>query len=508
MRKVSRRRGKKPSRVLTFMERFVVSVTVITLLSLSCCGDNRARYDEANRLMQSDPIGAAVIFDALGDYRDAETLAAEARDTVYWEAADLMKAENYAEAAEVFASLGEYQNAAELALEARNRYGYNTGVAMMNRQEYLEAAEQFDAVGGFLDAGDLAEAARLQVYNRAAEFMDAGEYGKAITEFSKLGGFMDSAERLASCEKILEESGIYDETVAAFTAGDFAKAAERCEQLPEEYEDAGLFAGSIRALNYYENENWLSAARIYDDLMRKTAETPREISDVWEKMSVQIETIETGGGEAAPLSLGDLFSRLYFESLFRYYEENIRLGNDIFTLPEYPYAWPDDDGGFGWLNYGGWRVREAASGIQERELAEYYKSTDASVSPVGLTGEKLFVVTGNAPRNTSWYHKILRAVPPFFLAEKPEEIRYVLNFSESYAKYGTYTDGAAGYIVSTQVTLKDTSDGSILFSKTYDELPPEKTTLIGDVYGIRDFSEDLRVDILPELEKIFPVYWE
>jgi hypothetical protein len=142
------------------------------------------------------------------------------------------------------------------------------------------------------------------------------------------------------------------------------------------------------------------------------------------------------------------------------------------------------------------------------DLAEYYKSTDTSVSPVELTGEKLFIVTGGAPRNTSWYQKILRAVPPFFLAEKPQEIRYVLNFSESYSKYGTYTDGTAGYSISTQVTIKDTSDGSILFSKTYTELPPENTTLLGDVYGVRDFTEDLHADILPELEKIFPIYWE
>ncbi|MBO2516115.1 MAG: hypothetical protein CW338_02390 [Clostridiales bacterium] len=223
--------------------------------------ENRAAYDAAVALMEEgDFEGAAVAFEALEDYSDANLRASIAREAM---------AEQQRIAAE---------EAERARIEQENQAAYAAAAALMNAGDFEGAAAAFDALGDFEDAAqqaadaraalaeqqriaaEEAERARIEQENRAAydaaaALMEAGDFEGAAAAFDALGEYDDAAlqaagarEALAEQQRIAAEEAerarieqenraAYDTAAALMEAGDFEGAAAAFAQLGD-YADA------------------------------------------------------------------------------------------------------------------------------------------------------------------------------------------------------------------------------------------------------------------------------
>lgn len=115
-------------------------------------------YGEACRLYNEGEFAqAAVLFDKLGHYKDAGTLAAKAKKSdaeiaSYNRAAKLLDNGRWDDAHDAFAALGKYEDSAELAQEAL----YRKGQTLLEREDYAAAREVFEGLGNYRDAAEIA----------------------------------------------------------------------------------------------------------------------------------------------------------------------------------------------------------------------------------------------------------------------------------------------------------------------------------------------------------------
>lgn len=202
------------------------------------------------------------------------------------------------------------------------------------------------------------------------------------------------------------------------------------------------------------------------------------------------------------------------ESLFGYYDEQFNAGVDLSTLSvpfrEELYA-----------AHCGQAARTARSASLEKEMdalgyADFLNSAKAAKSPVEVTGKGIYVYVAAAgsqkSASQSLKTRILQDVPFFFIAEKPENARYIVVIDASYSRAGKYTDGAAGYSTSAKVYVHDTLTGKRIWNKSYKARPPKtKYWGSGDAYGSYSFlgaGNGYEKDIKNYLEKLATTYKE
>ena len=89
-------------------------VLVASVVALFCTANIRG-YSRAQRLYDNGKYSEAYkIYSGLGDYRDSEKLAGDAKTrATYSEAEELFKAEDYEKASEMYGQIPEYEDAAE-----------------------------------------------------------------------------------------------------------------------------------------------------------------------------------------------------------------------------------------------------------------------------------------------------------------------------------------------------------------------------------------------------------
>ena len=115
-------------------------------------------YVEACRLYNEGEFAeAAVLFDKVGHYKDAGTMAAKSKKAdaeiaSYNRAAKLLENGRWDDAYDAFTALGKYEDSAELAQESR----YRKGQALLEKEEYAEAREVFGELGNYRDAAVIA----------------------------------------------------------------------------------------------------------------------------------------------------------------------------------------------------------------------------------------------------------------------------------------------------------------------------------------------------------------
>ena len=366
----------------------------------------------------------------------------------------------------------------------------------------------------------------------------------------------------------------WDDALAAMKSGDTDAALILFETLPDSYREKELYITSIDAIYAYNREDWLDAVTLFDRLcfemaydldMKRSDYTEKQEQVLFETLfwplcrqfnisqqfsisqqhvitrenntsdiiNISDETIKTilNYDTTSPFrttnpcinGLVALYGDLFQDSLFHYYNEQIRFGNDILNLSEYPYKnvyWGKSfRPKLTWDFLYNIRIDNLEKSITEQGLDEYFSKTDGSISPVDINSNLLYINRSNSPANTeyrqgsSWYKILWSYIPPFYLAEHPEEVRYVLNLSESHTYYGTYNNGSIGYSTETLVTIKDTKTGELLFSTYYSQEPlnsfevPETATISTEIYGSSDFRKEIEDDILPVLERIIPIYY-
>jgi len=345
----------------------------------------------------------------------------------------------------------------------------------------------------------------------------------------------------------------YEKAIATFGDEDFDTALTMFNSLPKHYKDVDLFCHTTSAVIEYKSGAWLNAVHSFEALsiqLDEILENKAKYSD--EYLVKLIENLLIPLGRAfntstdhsfeMVFSLGwvngcmmrmksfvedpikhssfryinksveelNLYGCLYYESLFRYYEEQTQLGYDITKLSEYPYKSVSAKAiDFLKILYKR-RIDKLNERIEERKLEEFYTRTDASISPVKVIGIGIYINITKAKKTGERCRDIVRYFPPSYLADTPENVRYVLLFTEKYSYFGTYTDGTKGYVITIRVTLKNVATGKIIYTNQFTENPPDSAYIPlnpEDIYGgnNRWFSNFVD-DISPTLKNIFALY--
>ena len=345
----------------------------------------------------------------------------------------------------------------------------------------------------------------------------------------------------------------YERAIATFCDEDFDTALTMFNSLPKHYKDVDLFFHTTSAVIEYKSGSWLNAVRSFESLSIQLAEicnNKEKYSDEYlvkliENLLISLDSAIRN--QSIPFemdsSLGylngcmgsmksfveepkkysfdryhnksdwNLFGCLYYESLFRYYEEQTQLGYDIAKLPDYPYKPGSSQRENDLVMFvRKRRMDKLNERVKERKLEEFYTTTDASISPVEVIGTGIYVnITKAEKTGASYRDRIIRAFPPSYLADTPENVRYVFLFTEKYSYFSTYTDGTKGYTTTTSVTLKDVATGEIIYTNQFTAKPSESVITSkwgeGDTYG-NDCPLDFKKDILPALEKIFTTLYD
>ena len=153
-------------------------------------------YLEANRLYnEGDYAMAAVLFDKVGHYKDANTMSAKAKKAdaeiaSYNRAARLFQNERWDDAYEAYKELGSFQDSAEQAQEAL----YQKGMKLLKDEAFADAREVFRGLGGYRDAATI-----------AAHF-----FNRCLSEEASLNlecsGPLTTSYRYDSCGRVAEKT--------------------------------------------------------------------------------------------------------------------------------------------------------------------------------------------------------------------------------------------------------------------------------------------------------------
>lgn len=211
----------KPYKI-ALLVTIAVSLIVCAVLVIGAVSRQR-KYDEAITLMGTDLVLAASEFSALGDYKDAPTLAGYARMRSASASGD------YAAVIREGSSLGDYKNTAAYL-------HYAAGMDALKKGDYSISITELAAAGSLEDAAlhlmesrmmlaEKEDRTRRSQYDLALSTAQAGDYVAAMVLFESLGGYADSAVQAALCKDRLNVDA-YDIAVGLYQSGDMASARE------------------------------------------------------------------------------------------------------------------------------------------------------------------------------------------------------------------------------------------------------------------------------------------
>jgi len=307
------------------------------------------------------------------------------------------------------------------------------------------------------------------------------------------------------------------------------------QSLPEHYNDSDLYINMISAIKYFNANEWLEATQMFESVNNEVKETWSNssiksvaevllkdrlllpvynafdigIRDKPDKIFKFVNANNLNDIKIYDEKTGNKFlQNIFKECCYRYYEEQSNKGIDISKLQKYPYKpekkisdVPPETGKL----YDN-RIQKLEASIKEKGLTDYYSKADRSISPVKVTGKGIYINVEDDMGKDEIKYKI----PPCYIADSPESVRYVYCHYTTSSYYGRYTDGTSGYTRYYHFVLKNAASGQILFEKSFSFNPPYSTSQRGDVYGswskTDDFLTSLNRDILPAIKRVVPLY--
>ena len=398
-----------------------------------------------------------------------------------------------------------------------NKETYDLAVLYSQRHNFVEAYKLFVSLGNFKDSFARAERIKRDVYKEAVSY---GITQKAVDILELLGDYEDALVLVEEIKTELAENDMmrleqekikvkYEEAIEYYSAGLIDDALESFNSLPETYQNVDNYIKTISAIMDYRSGNWIQAAQKFDELNQLMPISGREyreyISPVLESfISIDYETN---------------YAELLGYALHAYYSEQNRLGNDITLLPDFPYLPHSERGGLfidptelgfetdfilieSWSDLRQSRLEKA---IEERGFEDYYRRTDASLSPVEVTGTGIYIYQNKNSPSHFYPYGLSYRVDPFSFAETPEDVRYIIHVSTDSYETGKYSNGLSAYTTTAEIVIKDTVTGEILFSESYHAAPPVTLTVNDSPYG-RINEQVVVSDICTALEQLVTVY--
>ncbi len=204
-----------------------------------------SRYKDALQVLEAGNYDAAhTAFEALGKYKDSQSMASEA---LYRKAQAYLKTGNYDAAHAAFESIGKYKDSQSMASEAL----YQKAEGLLKAGEYEDAAEQFKALGSYKDSvASMHEA----YYLLGKDLIEQGKLHEAYEVLTESGSkkYKDTEELANSAEyqyaNICFDNGLFHEAAMAYrNIKDYEDSAERGD------EAYYLYAGKLFSVADYIN---------------------------------------------------------------------------------------------------------------------------------------------------------------------------------------------------------------------------------------------------------------
>ena len=452
----------------------IILLFLISVIISGCIDTHKKDYETAVELYESgDYKAAAERFAALveSDYKDSQD---RKKQSLYFYAGECFEKQNFDEAIKIYESIENYSDSSDKKQEVLNEKSYISAVDLYEKEEYKKSKEIFESIESYKDSTELLNEIlyieTVILYDEAVIYMNDNKYEEAVGIFQENAEFKDSKELLELCNKHIK----YNQAVVDFNADKIESAYTAFAELGD-FSDSADYVMFIDAIKAIEEEKYGEAA---------------------EKLLSLSEFIHKN----------DLDESAYETCLYLYYDQQFQIGNKYLSslsllpldnkiLAAYKNQWLIKRRNSIWTHIN-----------NDENLNIYYYKTDTSKSPVEVTGTGLYINSGAAKYGAgSLANYVFNDVPVFFLADSPEKVRYVMNFDCSAKYYEKYDDGTTGYETTVTITIKDTADGQILFSKSYITPPPYQTRIKGDVYPGFDFLEKGGADVSVYESEIRPV---
>ena len=399
------------------------------------------------------------------------------------------------------------------AAKSKLDYAENLGggiAAYQVENAYQEALDALDALGDYEDAPELADRAREYFYasgtwriNPSAKEYQSNTYETAKALLERIPDYKDTSDWL-----------VLNEAINLACNGDLDKAAELVNALPESFDD-NFYKTAVFLFYDIKAGNWTSAIDGYE-LIEEYIANANEISGLGNAYVIAkncFSKIMYSAENTSPeitAFFDTPFTGGFVERLFyRYYSEQMRLGNDITKLDFHPFVQSGDgtcsvDAAFGTVDVSAlfWDISHSLeASLTENDLLTYYATDRAPVTSLKITKDKICVI------ETSNHDEDIRVSTPDFscyfsllsLAQSADEVRYLCRIYDDYTQ--TYIKSSGGFLYSIESTVKifDLTTGELLLEcKYHKNQKPSKTT--------SDFDEVWNNTVIPVLSEIVEVY--
>jgi len=400
----------------------------------------------------------------------------------YTEAAELYEAGEYEEAAKIFALLAEYDYLDSRERESQSLYIHQETI---DERTYTGAIER-------MKNREFEEA--MAMFKKIVEYKDVNDYIATVTYLWAASIILDDPDRAIDMlisikdynEYIAEPAyeALYNRALNYIAAGSYHKAVPILENITdygnsnELLDLCGKHIKYNNALTEFKNFGYSNLFSELGDFLDS------------ESYAAYIEAKKQPYGEAAEIykSLGGFLDspELYEKNIYLHFDEQFQNGARDFRIPDQ------------YINK--WRAKRL-------ESLDVSKIGSVSVTGIGIYVETDFTDYGLI----NLINHINNNVPLFFLADSPEKVRYIMNFTGWSKYYGTYNDGTDAYETTVTMIIKDTKTGQNIFVANYSVYPPSEGMLPkGDVHATHDYlipdENGISVyerDIKPALTKIF-----
>jgi hypothetical protein len=441
---------------------------------------------------KTDDCAAAEALSDSGDY-------AAAQAAVDYEAAvALYDSGDYAAAASAFIELGDYMDSAERAAAAEERIFIHEATEKLLAIEDF-ASTQMDEYNTFLAEIDAVEgedyiAAEITDYYKWDRLMSYPKWAENYALYLRIIE-KDSEERIAIAERFKRALGDIEELRFYLTLN-LVSHIELLEEIVSHVQTLG-FSDKVGELNkeimqlryraFYEMtllfdpdlEQEMAQIAIFPDSEVKTI--AEQALSFWQEF--QLEGSLTRERVERVLSLSDEIDDVV-ASLQDMQQPDYYLKNCLAALAHAFDGYGDD--------YRDQCVRSMKENMTP-ELEAYYADTSAEAAPIEITGDDLYIAsftymdTGHNLGTSSLMYDIYNdsnahTQLTIRTASKPEEARYLINFSGTTSHYSTYyydgTDRVTkAYKVNVTLYLKDCKTGDILFTQSFSANPPHSISV-------------------------------
>ena len=193
---------------------------------------------------------AAVLYDKLGHFKDAASMAAKAKKAdaeiaSYNRAAKFFVNERWDDAYDAFTALGSYEDSAEYAQESL----YRKGLELLEKEEYTEAKALFEDLGSYRDSAVIAAhffARRLS--EEASLNLECNGPLTTTYRYDSFGRIAEKTEHFSAYPGMSDRVSVYEYNDDGSYTITENQVAKRYDPL-----DAYLGQGDI-VTNYYEYE--------------------------------------------------------------------------------------------------------------------------------------------------------------------------------------------------------------------------------------------------------------